>query len=479
MLRKYISWMPGTIGRAFAGAVLCTALMAAPAVAGNVTMLAVQSGHSVVLPVAGLSRVAVGDGRIAGVVFVGTSQIVVNGKSPGHTTIYVWAGKSESIYDVTVTEQQLDDIAQMLRSTIADPGIQVLSFGTSLVVRGSVQDGAQFQSLSDVLSRFDALAKAKKYTIVNAVMVLHPMGGLRSQVADLPGARDIRVDPDGKGNVIVSGSVHDAVTEQAILDRVRGMAGPYLSSDGKLINRISSDTTSQIAVKVYVLEVDRTALSQLGVRLQAGTQNPSNPNEIDLGPPSFPIVEEGRDLGKALTVGAFFRTTRLVPTLDLLVQSGHARLLSAPDLVTMPGSNATFLVGGEIPIPYSTGLGQVSVVYKEFGVKLNITPTLLGNGSVQTKISPEVSDLDFQDGVQVNGFLIPALKTSRLSTDIITRSGESIVMGGMLRRIQQRTLQKIPVLGDLPILGKLFRSTRYQNDQTDVIFVMTPEIVTR
>jgi pilus assembly protein CpaC len=90
-----------------------------------------------------------------------------------------------------------------------------------------------------------------------------------------------------------------------------------------------------------------------------------------------------------------------------------------------------------------------------------------------------VSDLDFQDGVNINGFTVPALKTSRLSTDVVTKAGESIVMGGLLRRQEQRTIDKIPVLGDLPILGKLFRSTRYQSSQTDVVFVMTPQILTR
>ncbi|TAM62126.1 BON domain-containing protein [bacterium] len=466
-------------GAVIAGILALTIVWSAPAAAQSITMLSLQSGHSVVIPAPGVARVAVGDGRIAGVVPVAGSQVVVNGKSPGHTTLYVWAGSKRFVYDVTVTQQQLDDIAQMLRTSIADPGVQVVNFDDAVVVKGTVSDGAHFQLLSDILSRFDALAKAQKYTIVNAVTVAHPIGDLQRQLSSFPGSDDVRVDLDGKGNVIVSGHVHDAVTRQAILERTRGLAGPYLAADGKLIDRIGTDTTSQVDVKVYVLEIDRTASSELGLRFQAGTPDPNNPNNIILGPPSFPIVEEGRGIGKPFTAGPFFRTTRLAPTIDLLMQEGHARMLSSPDLVTMPGSPATFLVGGEIPIPFSTGLGQVSVVYKQFGVQLNITPTLLGDGSVETKIAPEVSDLDFQDAVQVNGFLIPALKTSRLSTDIITQSGESIIMGGMLRRIEQRNLQKVPILGDLPILGKLFRSTSYQHNESDVVFVMTPEIITR
>ena len=122
---------------------------------------------------------------------------------------------------------------------------------------------------------------------------------------------------------------------------------------------------------------------------------------------------------------------------------------------------------------------MVSIQYENFGVQLNVTPILLGNGSVQAQIAPDISDLDFADGVNQNGFVIPALKESKLSTNVITQPGESIIMGGLVRRVETRTILKIPLLGDLPILGKLFRSTNYQNNQSDVVFVMTPTIITR
>ncbi len=141
---------------------------------------------------------------------------------------------------------------------------------------------------------------------------------------------------------------------------------------------------------------------------------------------------------------AFFRTTTLAPTLNLVITSGHAKILSAPDLVTLPGHKADFLVGGQIPIPVSTGPQQIAIDYKEYGVKLEITPTILGNGDIETLIAPEVSDLDFSDGVTLNGFVVPALKTSKLSTDVITRDGESIVMGGLLSRVEQRTINEDP-----------------------------------
>ncbi len=457
---------------------LAISAFVAPARSETVSLISVQSGHSVLLPARGLSRVAVGDGRIAGVVPVANSQILVNGKAPGHTTVYVWTSEGRSTYEVTVTEQVMDDLAQMLRTSITDPNVQVASFSHSVVVRGTVSDGAHFQAIADILSRFEEFAKQQKDVLVNAVTVAHPIGELQHDVASIPGGKDIRVDMDLKGNVIVSGHVHDAATEQAILNQARGLAGQYLSSEGKIIDRISTDTTSQIDVKVYVLEVDETAMKDIGLLMQRARFLPDGTYVIE-NSPSYPIVESPTGLGKALTNAPFFRSITLAPTLNLLLQQGHARLLSSPNLVTMPGSPATFLVGGQIPIPYASGPEQISVQYKDFGVKLNVTPILLGNGAVEAKINPEISDLDFTNAVVESGFVIPALKVSTLSTDIITQPGESIVMGGLVRRIDTRTYTKVPFLGDIPVLGKLFRDVKYQSQHTDVVFVMTPEVITR
>ena len=462
-----------------------------PASADAVQILSIQTGHSVLLNAAGLTRIAVGDGRIAGVVPVGTSQLVVNGKSAGHTTIFVWMGKTRTTYEVTVTEQSFDDIAKVLRAAINEPGVQVVAFNSNLIVRGSVADAAAFSRLTDVLDRF----KGVKFSgggggggqLVNAVTVTKPLGNIQDEIAAIPGTHGLRVDADSKGNVILSGNVRDQAESQQVLDKIKGLAGPFLAADGKVINRLTLDQLSQVDVKVYVLEVDKTAQSSLGLRLNTGintsvqSANGSTSQSFQLSAsPSLTGVESPRvTQGNPFQIGPFARISLLAPTLDLLLQEGHAKLLSSPNLVAQPGEEATFLVGGEIPIPVSNGLGTISVSYKEFGVKLNVTPTILGNGSVEAKITPEISDLDFADGVTLNGFTIPALKTSKISTDVITRDGESIVMGGLLRRQESKNVQKFPLLGDIPILGQLFRSTTYQKNDSDVIFVMTPTIVTR
>lgn len=463
-----------------------------PAAADSIQLLSIQTGHSVILNAGGLSRVAVGDGRIAGVVPVGTSQLVVNGKSTGHTTIFVWMGATRTTYEVTVTEQSFDDIAKVLRAAINEQNVQVVAFNSNLIVRGAVADTAAFSRLSDVLDRF----KGVKFSsgtgtggaIVNAVSVAKPLGNIQDEIAAFPGTHGLRVDPDSKGNVVLSGNVRDQAESQKILDKIKGLAGPYLATDGKVINRLTLDQLSQVDVKVYVLEVDNTAQSSLGLRLNTGTNTNitsaagGTSQTFTISPtPSLTAVENTRvtqGVNPGI-FGPFARISLLAPTLDLLMQQGHAKLLSSPNLVAQPGQEATFLVGGEIPIPVSNGLGTVSISYKEFGVKLNVTPTILGNGSIEAKITPEISDLDFADGITLNGFTVPALKTSKISTDVITRDGESIVMGGLMRRIESKNVQKFPILGNLPILGQLFRSTTYQKNESDVIFVMTPTVVTR
>jgi Flp pilus assembly secretin CpaC len=483
---------PHSIGIIFLSALLCLLGSVARANADSVTILSVQSGHSIVVNADGLTRVAVGDSRIAGVVPIGTSQIVINGKAPGHTTVLVWQSGTRTSYEVTVTEQSVDDIARILRTAINQPDVQVLSFDNNLVLRGTVPNQASFNQLQDLLGRFSGIKIGNKEAkLINAVAVAHPLGSMLQQITSLPGSSDLRIDPDGQGNVIVSGRVHDRAYAQQVIERTQGMAGPYLSATGKVIDRLITETNSQVDIKVYVLEVDKSFLNNLGVNLGSAqlTQTASSaggPPSTSVGPitspaTGFSFLENGlSDAGSTgLRVGQFIRTTLLAPTLNLLIQQGHGRILSSPDLVTLPGQNATFLVGGELPIPFSSGLGQTSIIYKPFGVKLDVTPTVLGNGAIDSKILPEVSSLDFADGVTLNGFTVPAFKTSKLSTEVITQSGEAVIMGGLMQRVETRTIQKIPLLGDLPILGKLFRSTNYQNNDSDVVFVLEPTIVTR
>lgn len=463
-----------------AGVLVLWAFVPGSAPAGQRQTLTLQTGHSIVVQVHDLRRVAVGNADCVGVVAVGTEELIVNGKLPCRTSVFVWDGNGgRSGYEVLVTSQELDKMSQMLRAAISEPDVQVVSFGSGIILRGTVTDMASYVELQDILSHFDDYAHENKYTIVNAVRISHSLESIGSDFANVQGVSGLQIEPDGKGNVIVSGKVPDELTSTRVIQRATTLAGPFLAATGKVVDRLEVANESEVDVKVYVLEVDHTGLSQLGVNLQSGTPNPNNPQQITLGPPSFPLLESpgAANPGKALNISSFYRTTILAPTIDLLIQKGHARVLSSPDLVALPGTDASFLVGGSIPYVYSTGLGQVSVVFKDYGVQLNVTPEILPSGSIRTKVAPDISDLDFQNAVTIAGYYIPAFKESKISTDLVTRPGQSIVMGGLLRRIEEKDITKVPFLSNIPILGQLFQDVRYQTGQTDVVFVMTPEII--
>lgn len=443
-----------------------------------------QTGGSRVITVPGVVRVAVGDPAILGVLpLPGKTQLLLNARKAGRTSLIVWVGSGAGIerdYQVTVTMDGVEALAQMIRSTLRTKDVRAEVFGRAVMVKGAVADGSVLQGVSDVLARFEPVAKQENATIINTVVLARPLGELQAGITSSPELGSVRADPDGVGNVIVSGRVRDETQRQLALREIRGRAGRFLSAKGEIIDRLTTELQTQINVKVRILEIDDTGLSQLGARLQSGTvsADSNGRQSVTLGPPAFPLIE-GRTKQTPFELGPFFRTILLAPTIDLMVQTGHARLLSEPNLTTTPGQEATFLVGGQIPIPQGAGLGQISIVYQNYGVQLKINPTVLSNGDIETKIAPEVSDLDFQDGVLVGGFAIPALKTSRISTNLITAAGESIVMGGMLRHIEQRTIEKIPLLSQLPFFGKLFQSVRYQRGETNVIFVMTPQLIVR
>ncbi len=456
--------------------------------ADDSSIISIETGHSAVIKAHDVVRIAVGDSKVAGVVPIGRNSVVVNGKAAGHTTVFVWQGTEMRSYEVTVSEGGLGEIARMIQTAIAEPNVRVQTFGANTIVSGTVPDAAAYNRVMDVLNhvgdlKYQGAAATGDGKVINLVTVSKPLGNLQDEVAKITTGGGVRADLDSSGNVVVSGSVRDKQQEQQVLDRVKTLAGGYLRGDGKVVDRLGIQTTSQVDIKVYVLEVDRTAANQLGIRLQTAIPGQIYPNgnfTIGNSQSIVALQNHAPQTGmNPLSIGGFGAVSALAPTLDVLESTGHAKLLSSPNLVAAPGQEATFLVGGEIPIPVSNGLGTVSIDYKQFGVQLAVTPTILGSGAVETKIAPEVSDLDFADGIQINGFTIPAFKTSKLSTDVVTQSGESIIMGGLIRRIEQKNIVKFPILGEIPILGQFFRDTTYNKTDTDVVFVMTPTILTK
>jgi pilus assembly protein CpaC len=167
----------------------------------------------------------------------------------------------------------------------------------------------------------------------------------------------------------------------------------------------------------------------------------------------------------------------VLASLNLMEASGRATILAEPTLTALSGETATFLAGGEFPIPIAQSLGSVSVEYKQYGVGLAFTPTVLADGRISMRVRPEVSELSDQGSVRMNNFVVPALTTRRAETTVELGSGQSFVIGGLLRNTGNNSVDKAPWLGDLPILGALFRSNSFRRQETELVIVVTPYLV--
>ena len=169
--------------------------------------------------------------------------------------------------------------------------------------------------------------------------------------------------------------------------------------------------------------------------------------------------------------------TDLLGTIDLLQNDGFITTLAEPNLTALSGETASFLAGGEFPIPVSQSLGAVTIEYKQYGVGLAFTPIVLADGRISMRVRPEVSELSDAGSVKLNGFTVPALTTRRAETTVELGSGQSFMIAGLLQNRSSNSVQKAPFLGDLPILGMLFRSTSYQRNETELVIIVTPYLV--
>jgi pilus assembly protein CpaC len=158
--------------------------------------------------------------------------------------------------------------------------------------------------------------------------------------------------------------------------------------------------------------------------------------------------------------------------------NGALRSLAEPNLIAMDGQTASFLAGGEFPIPIVQGNnGGVTIQFKEYGVRLNFKPTIIDEDHIRLELEPEVSTIDFANGVRFNGFVVPALRTRRARTGVELRDGQSFALAGLLDNSESRSLSKVPLLGDIPILGNLFKSTQFQKQETELVFIVTADLV--
>jgi pilus assembly protein CpaC len=236
--------------------------------------------------------------------------------------------------------------------------------------------------------------------------------------------------------------------------------------------------SQQVMLQVRFAEVNRNALQQIGLALfttRVGFTSRSTTQQFP-APDFDDDTESGLEFSDFLNLFYFHRGEGIGGVLKALQTRGLLQSLAEPNLIAYNGQEASFLAGGEIPIPVITGLGNINITYKEFGIRLTFRPTIAGD-VIRLKLRPEVSSLDFSNGIILSGFRIPALITRRAETDVELRDGQSFAVAGLLNNISQTDRQAIPVLSRLPIIGNLFKSKSSRAEQTELMVLITPRLV--
>jgi len=302
----------------------------------------------------------------------------------------------------------------------------------------------------------------------------------------LPEEKDIRVTVS-HDRITLSGTVSSTLNLSQVLALAESYApGEEGEREKKVINLLEVAGVHQVMLEVRVSEIDRSLLRRLGFNFNYLSRGGTNMGFGMLGNLISPTVQEGQAMTMfSPTVNAIARFfgggAYWTMFIDALKEDGLLRILAEPTLITLSGKNANFLAGGEFPypIPQSMGAGSttITIEFKTFGVGLNFTPTVLGNGKISMEVAPEVSELDFSNAVTFQGFVIPALTTRRVSTVLELTDGQSFAIAGLLKDDVRTSISKYPLLGDIPILGSLFRSENFKKNESELVIIVTPHLV--
>ena len=378
-------------------------------------------GRSVVLDFPNdVRQISTSDPAVVDAVAVSTREVLLNAKAMGNVTVVIWSKAGDrTIYGVTV-EQNLDPLRRLLRDTFPSEEIQVQSSRDAISLTGRV---------------------ATKEIADRAALLAVPFGkNVVSNMQVAPGAPD-----------------------------------------------------KQIVLRVKFAELDRRAAQSFGVnlvstgflntigRITTGQFSPPTTGELRGGIPGGVAGTTSEfSISDALNVFAFRPDLNLTAFIRALQNQSLLQILAEPNLVTLAGREASFLVGGEFPIPVLQGSGNagaVTIQFREFGIRLTFTPTPTPHGTIRMHVRPEVSTVDTNNSVSVAGFLIPALATRRMETNVELREGQSFAIAGLIDNRVQDTIQKIPGLASIPLLGALFRSRDLQKNISELVVIVTPEYV--
>jgi pilus assembly protein CpaC len=372
-----------------------------------------------------IKRLSIAEPNIADAIMISPTQVLLNGKTPGGVSLVLWNEADQSqTFDVFV---DMDILGLSLKIKEVFP-----------------QEPVQVEATKDV--------------------------------------------------IVLSGHISSKAIADRILQIVSAAAPKVIS----LMDFPTAPTTGEILLAVKFAEVDRTALSQFGVNfISPGTG--SGPRATvgavgtqQFGPPHLTSLTSNPTSGSTTAITTDFTLSDLLnvfvfrPDIDLAItikalqQKNLLQILAEPNLLTQTDKEASFLAGGEFPFPVvqgGTNFTSVTIQFKEFGVRLNFKPTLTETGRIHLKVRPEVSALDFSNALTISGFTVPALSTRRVETEMELQDGQSFAIAGLVDNRLTKIASKVPGLGDIPILGYLFRSTSFNNSKTELLVVVTPHIV--
>lgn len=381
--------------------------------------LVVAVGKSVLVDLAKpIQRISLGFGEIAEASAMSPSEVLINGKAAGETSLIVWeAGGGRHFFNIKV----------LASNAVANDQLEAIR---------------------------------------------------RELRMELPG-QEVRVNADN-GNIFLRGSVKDLTSS----DRAVQIA----STAGKVVNLLYVDvpaTEPQILLKVRFASIDLTQERQLGLNLYSlGATN--SIGSVSTGQFSPPTVTASGGTATVnappLNINIYRPDLALGATLQALETKGVVQVLAEPNLLVENKKQASFLAGGQYPYPVVQGVGggsagAVTIQFQQFGVRLNFIPTIMPGNQIHLQVAPEVSALDYSNGVTISGFTVPGIDIRKVNTDVDLSEGESFVIGGLLDNRVTQSFQKIPFIGDIPVLGKFFQSIQRTKNNTELIVIVTPVIV--
>jgi pilus assembly protein CpaC len=414
----------------------------------------------------GIVRITSSEAAVADTVELSKIQLLLVGKKPGETSLVVWDKLGPHPFHLTITSR-IAEIAMQIKQAIDRPAISVRDVNDTVVLEGDV-------SSPDEIKRAETIARA--YT-ANVSNLLRFRGITSTHVIDLAELQrvvgtGIRIREVADGVLLLEGTA--TPEERARLDTMIRALGTRAS----VIDMVTTTTSPprQVLVRVRAVEINRNNLNQLGIDWGGLDAAGAHDQPIVFG-------ETNAGVHDLSDFGPIKRLEGISARLQALITQGRARVLAEPNLVVSEGEKAQILVGGEIPIPIAQSVvgsaGTVTIEWKEFGVKLDMKALISADAaSINLDVAPEVSNLDYTNAVTISNFRVPALQTRKAHSVVQIRNGQTLVIGGLYQATETRVRRKIPLLGDIPLVGNLFRHTDKQTQNTDLVVFVTPQIMT-